>query len=138
MELYEVYAFVRTERLAVLASSATSGQPEAALVGIAVSPHLELVFDTIKSSRKYPILKNNPKVAFVIGCTTEVTVQYEGVAEELDGDESGEYLQLYYSAFPDGRLRRSWPGIVYFVVRPNWIRYCDYNPGGRGIEEIKF
>jgi general stress protein 26 len=138
MDLSEIYAFVRTERLAVLSTSAVDGQPESALVGFAASPGLEIVFDTVKSSRKYPILKSNPRVALVIGCSTEITVQYEGIAEELDDAEDGKYLQIYYAVYPDGRARRSWPGIVYFVVRPTWVRYCDYNPGGRGLEEIRF
>jgi general stress protein 26 len=138
MELSEIYSFVQTERLAVLSTCAVGGQPESALVGFAASPSLEIVFDTVKSSRKYPILKSNPRVALVIGCATEVTVQYEGTAEELDDAEDGKYLQIYYAVYPDGRARRSWPGIVYFVVRPKWVRYCDYNPGRRRIEEISF
>jgi len=35
-----------------------------------VTPELEIIFDTVKSSRKYPNLKKNPLVAWVIGCTT--------------------------------------------------------------------
>jgi general stress protein 26 len=138
MELAEIYSFVRTERLAVLSTCAADGQPESALVGFAASPSLEIVFDTVRTSRKYPILKSNPRVAFVIGCTAEITVQYEGIAEELDDAEDGRYLQIYYAVYPDGRARRNWPGIVYFVVRPKWVRYCDYSPGGRAIEEMRF
>jgi general stress protein 26 len=138
MKLSEIYSFVRKERLAVLSTCGVGGQPESALVGFAASPSLEIVFDTVKTSRKYPILKSNPRVAFVIGCTTEITVQFEGIAEELDDAEDGKYLRIYYGVYADGRARRSWPGIVYFVVRPKWVRYCDYNPGGRGIEEIRF
>jgi nitroimidazol reductase NimA-like FMN-containing flavoprotein (pyridoxamine 5'-phosphate oxidase superfamily) len=74
MELSEIYSFVQTERLAVLSTCTVDGQPESALVGFAVAPSLEIVFDTVKNSRKYPILKSNPRVALVIGCTTEVTV----------------------------------------------------------------
>jgi general stress protein 26 len=70
-----------SERLGVLSTAANSGQPQAALMGFAVTPELEIVFDTVRGSRKYPNLKANPRVAWVVGCATEVTVQYEGEAE---------------------------------------------------------
>jgi nitroimidazol reductase NimA-like FMN-containing flavoprotein (pyridoxamine 5'-phosphate oxidase superfamily) len=68
MNAEEIYEFMKNERLAVLATVA-------ALMGVAVTPQLEIVFDTVKSSRKCPNLKKNPRVALVVGCTTEVTVQ---------------------------------------------------------------
>jgi general stress protein 26 len=138
MNVQEVYEFMNKERLAVLSTVTDGGQPEAALMGMAVTPQLEIIFDTVKSSRKYPNLKKNPRVAWVIGCTTEVTVQYEGVAEELTGEELAKYKKIYFAAFPDGPVRESWPGITYFVVRPTWVRFCDYNPESRRIEERTF
>jgi general stress protein 26 len=126
------------ERLAVLSTVTDSGQPRAALMGMAVTPQLEIIFDTVKSSRKYPNLNKNPRVAWVVGCTTEGTVQYEGIAGELTGEGLAKYKKTYFAAFPDGSARESWPGITYFVVRPTWVRYCDYNPDGRRIEEQKF
>ena len=138
MTVDEVFQFMNNERLAVLATAGENGQPEAALMGFAVTPELEIIFDTVKSSRKYPNLKRNPRVAWVIGCTTEVTVQYEGIAQELEGEELAKYKKTYFAAFPDGPARESWPGITYFVVRPKWVRYCNYNPATRRIEEMNF
>lgn len=138
MDLAEVYRFMNEQRLAVLATVNSAGQPEAALMGYAVTPELEIIFDTVKTSRKYPNLKQNPRVAWVIGCVSEITVQYEGVAEELTGEDLVKYKKTYFAAFPDGPARESWPGITYFVVRPSWVRYCDYNPQTRRIEEMKF
>jgi general stress protein 26 len=138
MNVQEVYEFMNKERLAVLSTVTDSGQPQAALMGMAVTPQLEIIFDTVKSSRKYPNLKKNPCVAWVVGCTTEVSVQYEGLAEELAGEELAKYKKIYFAAFPDGPVRESWPGITYFVVRPTWARFCDYNPESQRIEERKF
>ena len=138
MNVEDVFRFMDGERLAVLATVSENGQPEAALMGFAVTPGLEIVFDTVKSSRKYPNLQKNPRVAWVIGCTTEVTLQYEGVAEELSGAQLAEYKKTYFAKFPDGPEREKWPGITYFVVRPKWVRYCDYNPGTRRVEEQRF
>jgi general stress protein 26 len=138
MNVEEVYRFMDSQRLGVLSTVTKSGQPEAALMGFAVTPELEIVFDTVRSSRKYPNLKENPRVAWVVGCTTEITVQFEGEAEELEGAQLTKYKRTYFAKFPDGPARESWPGICYFVVRPKWVRYCDYNPGSRRIEEREF
>ena len=138
MNVQEVYVFMNKERLAVLSTVTEAGQPQSALMGMAITPQLEIIFDTVKSSRKYPNLKKNPRVAWVVGCTTEVSVQYEGLAEELAGEELAKYKKTYFTAFPDGAIRENWPGITYFVVRPTWVRYCDYNPATRRIEEKTF
>jgi hypothetical protein len=135
MNIEEVFCFMDGERLGVLSTTTNAGRPEAALMGFAVTPELEIIFDTVRSSRKYPNLKENPRVAWVVGCTTEITVQYEGEAEELGGAELAKYKEIYFRKFPDGPARENWAGITYFVVRPKWVRYCDYNPGRRRIEE---
>ena len=134
----EVFRFLNGEKFGVLATVAEDGRPEAALMGVAPTPELELIFDTVKSSRKYPNIKRDPRVAFVIGCSTEVTVQFEGIAEELVGQSLAKYKEIYFAKFTDGPARGNWPGLTYFVVRPKWIRYCDYNPPTRRIEEQKF
>jgi len=138
MNVREVYEFMNEERLGVLSTARRDGRPEAALMGFALTPELEIVFDTVKSSRKYPILKENPRVAWVVGCTTEVSVQYEGEARELEGEELARYKKVYFAKWPDGPARESWPGITYFVVQPKCVRYCDYNPATRRIEEKEF
>ena len=138
MNLQEVFRFLNSERLGVLTTATKSGQPQAALMGFAVTPELEIIFDTVRSSRKYTNLKENPRVAWVVGCTTEVTVQYEGEAEELKGEALAKYKRIYFQKFSDGPARENWAGITYFVVRPKWVRYCDYNPGSRRIEEQRF
>ena len=138
MKVRQVYDFMDGERLAVLSTARKDGRPEAALMGFAVTEELEIVFDTVRSSRKYAILKENARVAWVVGCTTEVSVQYEGEASELEGEELAKYKKIYFLKWPDGPARESWPGITYFVVRPKWVRYCDYNPGTRRIEEMEF
>ena len=126
------------QRLGVLATVSSAGSPEAALMGVVVTPELELIFDTLNTTRKYPNIKNNPRVAFVIGCSSEVSVQYEGIAEELFGDALTLYKKKYFAKFTDGPTRENWPGMTYFVVRPKWLRYCDYNPATRRIEEHSF
>src|SRR5579863_8157196 len=102
MNIEEVFQFMDGARLGVLTTATNGGRPEAALMGFAVTPELEIVFDTVRSSRKYPNLKENPRVAWVVGCTSEVTVQYEGEAEELEGAALAKYKPIYFRKFTDG------------------------------------
>lgn len=127
MSRKDLYEFLAGQKLAVLGSVAADGTPQSALVGIAVTEDLEIVFDTVKSTRKYQNLAAKSDASFVIGCSGEITVQYEGVATELQGDELAQYQPLYFQAWPDGPSRLSWEGITYFVVRPRWIRYSDFS-----------
>ena len=73
----------------------------------------------------------NPRVSFTVGNTVgsgdERTVQYEGVAEELAGDPLARLQPVYFAAWPDGVDRVQWPHITWFVIRPRWIRYSDFN-----------
>jgi Pyridoxamine 5'-phosphate oxidase len=139
----EVYRFLAGYKLGVLSAIGPAGigpasTPQSALVGIAVTSGLEIVFDTVKSSRKYPNLIARPRCSFVIGWAGEQTVQYEGEAEELQGPELDRCQRVYFEAWPDGPARMSWPGIVYFVVRPRWIRYSDFDRRPPLIREFTF
>ncbi len=125
----KLVAFLRQHRLAVEASVTPAQAPQAAVVGIAVTDRLEIVFDTVDSTRKARNLRSNPRVAFVIGGAAdgeERTVQYEGIADEPSGEELERLKAIYYSVYPDGPSRLSWPGLIYVRVRPTWIRYTDY------------
>ena len=136
----EVYRFISdpSRRLAVVGSAGSRG-PQAALVGFAATPDFELVFDTVKSSRKYANLLADPRCSFVIGLNGDVTVQYEGEARELtDPSELARYKAIYFAAFPDGPSRESWPDIVYFAVKPEWIRFSDYGETPPLIDELHF
>lgn len=136
----EIYEFVRAQGMAVVATVTKSGLPEAALVAIAVNRDLELVFDTVRTSRKYANLEANPAVAIVVGFESqvEVTLQYEGIADEPYGDEMNRYREMYFDRWPDGRARLSWPDIVHIRVRPSWVRFSDFNRKTDAIREMRF
>jgi pyridoxine/pyridoxamine 5'-phosphate oxidase len=136
----DLYAFISKCRLGALGTICRADTPQSALVGIAITQHLEIVFDTVKSSRKYPNLIARPACSFVIGGwgPGEQTVQYEGEAEELKSPELEQYQKIYFEAWPDGPARMSWQGIVYFVVRPRWIRYNDFDQNPPLIREFTF
>jgi hypothetical protein len=134
----DLYRFVSKHKLGVLSTIAATNTPQSALVGIAVTPELEIIFDTLKTTRKYPNLAARPRCSFVVGWSGEQTVQYEGEADELRGQELNRCHEVYFRAWPDGPSRLSWPGIVYFVVKPRWIRYSDFDKNPPLIQEFTF
>jgi general stress protein 26 len=125
----DVLRFMRGHSTAVQASVSSRGSPQAAVVGVVVSDAFEVFFDADGSSRKVANLRQDPRIAFVIGGTLgdERTVQYEGVADEPTGAELAHLQELYFEVFPDGRERLAWPGIAYIRARPSWLRYTDFN-----------
>ena len=139
MNRADLLAFIRSHKYAVQASVSAEGKPQAAVVGIAVSDAFEIVFDTLESSRKAVNLATNARIAFVIGGTVngdERTAQYEGVAVRPSGAAREAALALYFSVFPDGRDRLSWPGITHVRVTPTWIRYSNFNANPPEIVEF--
>jgi hypothetical protein len=130
----ELLAFLRRHRLCVQASVSASGAPQAAVIGYGVSDDLEIVFDTIGTTRKMTNLRRDPRIALVIGCDDQ-TVQLEGIADEPQGAELARIKAVYLEAYPDGVEREDWKDITYVRVRPTWARCSDYRPQG-GIVEV--
>ena len=126
----ELLKFIRSQSLAVQATVSPLSAPQAAVVGFVITDDFELFFDTVDINRKVDNLRRNSKIAFVIGGLIrgdERTVQYEGTADEPSGTELEHLKEIYFTQFPDGRDRQTWPGLTYFRVRPTWIRYSNFN-----------
>lgn len=133
----DLYDFIRARALCVMSTVSKSGAPEAALVNVAVTPALELIFYSLQTNRKCVNLRRDPRFAAVIGWENEQTVQYEGVAEELFESRLAECKKIYLDKFPDREGRSAWPGLTFFRVRPIWIRYSFYGHPWT-VEEFKF
>ncbi|MFY9939269.1 MAG: hypothetical protein WAK33_20475 [Silvibacterium sp.] len=63
-------------------------------------------------------------------------MQYEGLSTEPEGEELRRAKEIYFAAWPGGVERQQWPGIAYFLVRPQWVRFSDFDAGR--IEEMRF
>lgn len=133
----ELARFLRRHRYAVQATSHADGAPQAAVIGIAVTDELEVVFDTLATSRKCQNVRRDPRIALVVGWDEEQTAQLEGVADEPSGAELERLRACYFEAFPDGRERLSWPEITYVRVRLRWARYSDFRAGGAGVVDVE-
>ena len=130
----ELYQFLRKNRFAVV-STINPASPQAAVVGVAVTEALDLIFDTLSTSRKYANLRTDPRVALTVWDGAQ-TVQYEGVADLPDGADLDACKRVYFEAWPDGPEREKWPDIAYVRVRPRWIRFSDFGQTPARIEEL--
>lgn len=136
MNYLKLYTFMAQKTLAVVATIGPDWAPQSALVGIAVTPNLEIVFDTDTSSRKYHNLIRNPPCSLVVGWSDEQTLQFEGTASIPEGDERNDVRRFYLSVWKDGQTRAASPNTAYVIVRPSWIRFSDYSLQPPAIEEF--
>lgn len=141
MDRETLLSFLRSQRWAVEASSSLAGEPQAAIIGVAVTDDLELLFDTLASSRKAANLRANPRIALVVGGWNDAdprTIQYQGTADFSAGAELARVKQVYFATFADGPTRQSWPGITYGRVKPQWVRCSDFSVEPAAVSELGF
>ena len=122
-----VFQFLGKRNLAVISTVSERGEPEAALINYGVTSDLELIFETLRTSRKYANLYRNPRAALVMGFEGECeTCQYEGIVDSPDERALKPLLDTYFHARPEALGHRDWPDLVYLRVRPIWIRMSNY------------
>ena len=131
----ELIAWLRRHPFAVVSTVHADHRPQAAVVGVAVTDALELVFDTLTTSRKYDNLRRDARCALV-AWQDAVTVQLEGVADEPEGAERDRLVATYLAAFPDGQARAELPTIAYVRITPRWIRVSDFSSEPARVEEL--
>lgn len=131
-----VREFLRRHELTVIATVTPDGLPEAAVIEFGETDQLELIFDTITTYRKYANLQANRHVAFVIGWDEAITIQYEGLAHELAGEELITYQEVYLAKNPKVEKWRHRPDVRFFKVEPTWIRYSDLSKDPWEIHEL--
>lgn len=123
----DLLAFVRANRWATVSSVSPDGEPQGSVVRIVATDAFELVFDTTETTRKTANLRHSAKVGLVIGWDNDQTIQIQGLADEPGGEELQHLKQIYSSTYPDYcRTRQRMNGLIYFRVRPKWMRYSDF------------
>jgi general stress protein 26 len=130
-----VFNFLNTRELTVIASVTSEGMPESAVMEFAITEDLTIIFDTANTTRKYHNLKSNARVAFAFGGEEGDTIQYEGIADEVVGQQREQYRDVFLKKNPDAKKWDMLPETVYFKVVPTWIRYTAM---GKEPWEINF
>lgn len=135
-----IFAFMKEHRLAVISTiDSEHNKPEAACVAFAEKDTLDIIFGTSNTSRKYKNIQSNPNVSFVIGWSDEVgTIQYEGVAEELSGEQALEHGRILADKNENARAFLTKENQCYFLVRPTWIRFVDKAQKPEQKSEVTF
>jgi hypothetical protein len=125
MENQELYDFMFAHPDMVLSTLGPDGRPQSAVVGFGVTKQFELVIGTPEGTRKAGNIAKDGRIAAVIGCDGTKTVQYEGIARLLVGDDLDTYTEIYFAKNPEARAYKSNPSERYFVIAPTWIRFTD-------------
>lgn len=126
MDRATIAAFLGKQPLAVQASTASDGSPQAAVVAIVSNDDFEVLFETDPNTRKAENFRRDPRIALVVweGATT---VQYEGIVDEPHGEARDRLLSLFFARFPDAKAREG--NVLYLRARPTWIRYSPMIDG---------
>src|SRR5262249_38744515 len=92
------------------------------LVGVAVTDGFHIIFDTVSDSRKHQNLQRDTRIAATFTGPGEQTLQVEGRAKPVSVTEQSDalYRETYYSAWPNGRERRTWQKIAFGRFDPIW------------------
>ena len=98
----------------VLSTVNSEGLSQSAVVGCGHTDKFELIFGTLIDSRKAKNILNNPNVSSVIGWDINGTIQYEGEARKLDGDDLETYTEMFFAKIPAARKNKDRPGQSYF------------------------
>lgn len=133
-----VIDFLKQHTLAVMATTAANGHPQAAVVEFSETDDLEIIFDTFSSYRKYKNLQRDARVAFAIGWDDDETVQYQGVAHQLSGGELKKYQSIHLTKLPKAKKFVGMEQTRYFKVTPTWIRYSNLRVNPWEVFEVTF
>ena len=125
----DIFAFLKDkeEKLGVLATADKDGTPECAVVGYAAKDDGTIILNTNKNTRKVKNIKENNKVAVVIGWSFhDKNVQYEGTAEIIDRDhpEFTACEEFFFTTNPSAVKFKS-PDTIHIRITPTFVKMLD-------------
>lgn len=131
--------FLSRQELAVI-STVAKGKPEGAVIAFVEKDDLSVIFGTFRTTRKYLNLLADPYAALTIGWSNEtrITVQYEGVAHELTGNEAKIAGRALSKKNERSKKYLDLPDQRYFKITPTWIRYSNFSAVPDEIFEVSF
>ena len=112
--------------------------PESAVVAISQTDNLEIIFASFSGTRKNHNLEKNKNVSIVIGWdnANKTTVQLEGVAHLLKGDERALLAERHCIKNPESRKYLHDSRQHYFKIIPRWIRYSNFSVNPQEVWEL--
>lgn len=120
-----LYDYLHKDKYMALATASVDGKPEVATVEYLVDG-TDLLMNTFAPYRKYPNMVQNGRVAGVITHEHDWTLQFDGVATELHGDDALRAKEKLV-AFDPGFLKFfDETKTRFFRIKPTWMRLRDY------------
>lgn len=132
----KIQAVVESSMFGVVATNSGGGAPESAVIGVSNTPQLEFVFGCFNDTRKFKNIAVDPRISLVVGWDKAKTVQIEGTAEVVSGEERQRLEDIHCAK--NNRLEkfRTDPRQQYIKVTPKWIRYSDYSINPQEVWEV--
>lgn len=118
--------FLSERMFATISSVSEQGKPQSAFVGYSNNEDFEFLIGTSKLSRKYKNITANSAVSLVVA-DTKGEMQFEGVATEINNDESQDLITVSgFRALPGYDFYRNDPNQVLFKITPTWFRLINH------------
>lgn len=130
-KILDVFA---ANKYGVLSTLSAEGRPQSAVVALTETDEYELIVGTSRNSRKYKNILVNPEVSVVIGWDNDTTVQYEGLARVVRGEEASECQKKHLAKHPESVVHKDKADEVYILITPTWIRYSNFSKHPSDIE----
>lgn len=126
-QIKTVYVFLQKEHLCVISTVSTDNTPQSAVMAFSQTKNLEIIFQTPNTTRKYNNLKNNKSVSIATGWSLDefITVQYDGLANEVPSEKLDEIRQIHISKNEASKKYAYIEENKFFIVQPKLIRYSD-------------
>lgn len=133
----KILSFISKNKIGVVASVNSSGNPECATMAVSQTDDLRLIFQSPITYRKNQNIKVNPNIAITFGFSIKefITVQYEGIARQAKEGEIDWCRKIHIAKNPKSAEYAYLPENKYFIVLPKWIRYWDFGKNEKFILE---
>jgi len=137
----EIFEYIKSQRVGVIAVEMPNGSPHAATVHFAQEENpLTFIFQTSPNYRKSQALlrKNSVRASLVIGLVEveggkEKTFQLDGEARLVQPNEK-HFIESYFDKFTEKREKTQFSDDIFFVFTPTWWRFTDWaKPEGKTV-----
>jgi uncharacterized protein YhbP (UPF0306 family) len=129
--------FLQTQQLCVIATLGSEGQPQAATAAFSQTDRLELMIGTSATSRKCANIARDPRVAVTVtDPERRLTLQYEGRARRLEGEELAARQKGHYAKLPELLPLKDLPDQAFFTIEPVFIKFSDVSTWPWRVVEI--
>jgi general stress protein 26 len=132
----KVLALLQRSQFGVVATNSGT-TPKSAVVAVSETQDLEIIFGSFKETRKNRNLERDPRISLVIGWESAMTLQIEGEARRLEGDERITAEDIHCRKNALSKKYKDDPRQEYFKVRPKWIRYSNFSVNPQEVWEVE-